>query len=243
MAVREFRIAQPKPKRVEGLSFEVSVSAVCHRVVFKRRELIHALIEGYRQPPGRVIPAGQGLGDGASPFFARVPGVEDCVRMLCRPIHRKCAAVHEHNHKRLTRFAQSLQECFFFRGKIKVGAISALEAGDVHLHLLPLELGSDTHYGDHSVRLLRRRDRICNRIGNSSYPNELDAGSALTVFDPQCVPVSFFKLKSGCRGFGIMQYEVIHNQVVVEPEPAHRSNQSDAVGAGFFGRQRTRPSH
>src|SRR5438270_8514768 len=129
MAVREFRIAQPKPKRVEGLSFEVSVSAVCHRVVFKRRELIDALIEGYRQSPARVIPAGQGLGDGASSFFARVPGVEDCVRMLCRPIHRKCAAVHEHNHKRLTRFAQSLQECFFFRGKIKVGAISALEAG------------------------------------------------------------------------------------------------------------------
>src|SRR5437868_732638 len=44
MAERELRITQPKSKRVERLSFEVSVSAVCHRLVFKGRELIHALV-------------------------------------------------------------------------------------------------------------------------------------------------------------------------------------------------------
>src|SRR5437588_10979747 len=143
MAVREFRITQAKSKRVERLSFEVSVSAASHRVVFKKRELIYALVKGYRQPTCRIIGTGKGLGDSASSFFAGVPGIEDCVGMLRCPIHRKCAAVHEHNHKRLTSFAQGLEKRSFFGGEIEAGAISTFKAGNLHLHLLSLKVGSD----------------------------------------------------------------------------------------------------
>src|SRR6266436_3164974 len=242
MAVGESRIAQPETERVKRIAPEVTVSTILHRVVFKGRELVNTLVEGHWQTTGWVVHAGQCLGNGASTFFSRVPSVEYRVGMLRCPVHRKSAAVHEHDDEGLARLGHGFEQCFFFCGQIEAGAISTLEPGDIHLHLLTLELRGDPHNRDHSVSLLGSGDCVCDRIGKRSQPDELDARSALAVFNLQRVPAPFFQLQSGCRGLGIVQYEVIHNEFVVEPKPVHGAYQTDAVGAGLVGCQEASPS-
>src|SRR6185312_899604 len=69
VAVFKLRIAQPKTKRIQRLALEVAISAVCHCVVFKRRQLIHARVEGHRQTSRWVVRARDGFRNGCSTFL------------------------------------------------------------------------------------------------------------------------------------------------------------------------------
>ena len=139
--------------------------------------LLHALVEGHRQPSRWIVDAGQSLGDGSSALFSRVPGFENCIRVFLRPIHRECAAVHEHHHQRLARPQSSEKRLLLFR-QIKVGAITALKSGHLDFHLFAFEFGRDSNHRDHRVCLLGCRDRIPDGVHKGSQPDQFDASSA-----------------------------------------------------------------
>ena len=55
IAINKFRITQPMSEGVKRLAFKVAIGAVLHRVIIKSRQLLHALVEGYRQPARRIV--------------------------------------------------------------------------------------------------------------------------------------------------------------------------------------------
>src|SRR5215470_4945405 len=58
ICVLEPRVAQSETERVERLSLKVSVRAILHCIVFKRRQLIDALVESHRKAACRIVNPG-----------------------------------------------------------------------------------------------------------------------------------------------------------------------------------------
>ncbi len=170
--VREARVAEAIAEGIERSAVEVAVGAARHRVVGEGRELVDALVEGHRQAARRVVVAGQGLGDRGATLLARVPRLQDRVRVLVRPVDRERAAAHQHHHERLARRLHGLEQLLFLARQVEARAIAALEAGLVDARLLAFEVGGDADDGDHDVRGTRGRDRPLERVRDRQAPDQ-----------------------------------------------------------------------
>src|SRR5581483_2120721 len=68
--VLECRVTEAMTEPIKGLTGEVPIGAVLHRVVVKARQLLCSLIERDRQSARRIIYSGQGLSDRGTTFFS-----------------------------------------------------------------------------------------------------------------------------------------------------------------------------
>src|SRR6185437_11263195 len=62
IAVAELRVTKSIAKRIQRLSSEVAIGAVCHAVIFEVGQLINSLVERNRQPSGRIVFTTQSFG-------------------------------------------------------------------------------------------------------------------------------------------------------------------------------------
>src|SRR5262249_22198504 len=107
--IPKVRITKAVTKGIQHLSWKITVSPLRHRVVFKCRELIERLVEGYRQPTARTVISGEHLRYGSSTLFSRIPRFDNCWEVLVRPINCYCDAAH-HNQDNFLFFGKDLFE-------------------------------------------------------------------------------------------------------------------------------------
>src|ERR1039457_2375648 len=68
----ELGVGEAEAERVKRVALEIAVRAALHGIVFEGRQLFGTAIKSDGQAAGRVVDAGQGLGDGGAGFFASV---------------------------------------------------------------------------------------------------------------------------------------------------------------------------
>jgi len=128
-----------------------------HVVVGKGRQVIHAAIDGDRQPPGGVVIAQKDIGHGAAPLLAGIPGLQDGGDVLRGPGDADGAAPQQDQDHRLAQGVEALQKLLLGPGQGQVGAVAPGKAGDLDGHLFALQVGRETQDGDDDVGILRCR--------------------------------------------------------------------------------------
>ena len=156
VTVFERRVAEPVSERVERLSFEVPVGPAGHRIVLEVGQLREVLVEGQRQPAGRIVLAAERLGDCSPAFLAGVPRFENGICVIVDPIDSQSAAIHQDDRDRLAGGDDCFNQSFLGCGKVDAGAISAEKSGFAYRHLFAFQRTGDAHDGNDDIGVLRR---------------------------------------------------------------------------------------
>ena len=155
-AITEARIAQAESERIHHLALEVAISSVTHRVISKCRQIAGGAIESNWQASRGIVLAGESFRNGVAAFLAGIPCLEQCIRVLVGPRHSQRAAGREHHNQRLARRAQRFEQVLLRRGKFNAGAVAAVEAVDVHIHLFAFKIGREADECDDGIGVLCR---------------------------------------------------------------------------------------
>ena len=119
--------------------------------------------------------------------LAGVPGFEDGVGVLLRPVDGDGGAVEEDDDHGFAGGGDLLEHGLLGGGEFDVGAIAAGEAFDVDGHLFAFELGGETDHGDDEVGRFGGGDGLGLEDAGGGNPFEGDAaaeeGSGVGVGD------------------------------------------------------------
>src|SRR5581483_10989490 len=151
IAVLEHCIAQPVTKWVERLAFEITIGSPGHIVVFKGRELLNRLVERNRQPAAGVVVSEQYIGNSVSPLLSRVPGLDDRLDVLVRPVDGQRASTQEHDGHWLPGGLYGFKQLLLRLRKVKGQPVSALESRYVHRHLFAFQIRRNPENHDGGV--------------------------------------------------------------------------------------------
>ena len=126
-----------------------------HVVVLEIGQVIHAAVEGDGKLAGGSHVAEEDVRDGQTALLARIPGLEDGVAGFGLGNQADGAAGEVHEDDLLAGVMQGLQEVALHLRELDVRAVAALEAGQLHRHLLAFQAGRDAAREDHDVDVLQ----------------------------------------------------------------------------------------
>ena len=126
-----------------------------HIIVSEWGQILDGATKGDGQPPGRIVLAEQHLGQRGAAFLARIPGLNDGVCVLVRPIHRQGTAVDQDDDQRLADGVDRLQQLSLHAREVEVRAVSLADALAHALALFAFQELGDADARDHHVCLAR----------------------------------------------------------------------------------------
>ena len=198
LSVGKGGIAEAEAEGEQRLSLEETIGASFHGIVLKIGQLLHVLIEGDGQFPGRRYVAKEHIRDGRTSFLSGIPGLQDGVAGLGFRLQAHGTAGEIHQHHFFAGIMQGLQQMTLYFRQFDALAVPALESGQRNVHLLPFQLGRNAAGEHHDIVLIQA-------FGTDIVTNQL----ATFIIDQ--VLYAFLQ--------GIQQGDaMLRNRVVIAPE-------------------------
>ena len=151
--------------------------------------------------PAGVVHAGERFSHGGTAFLSWIPGLQDGISVLLRPVHRQSATTHEHHDQWFAGGLGRFQQLALFRRHIQAGAIAALEPGNLQRRFLAFQVGSNADCGDDDVGLARGGHGLGEGIGILARPEQAHlARQRRRIVDGDGVAVALLQADIGIAG-------------------------------------------
>ena len=195
-----------------------------------------------RRPAGLFLPESVSA-IGRAAFFAGVPRFENRVGVLLGPVHAERAAVRQHHDQRLAGCGDRFEQVLFGLGQIEAGAVAALEAFFVDLHLFAFEFAGDADNGDDDVGVFRGFDGFGRGSQIDLRPDQLRSRrrcpATRRVFNFQCVGLAC----SRCTRPSLVSTPLVMKAIVrrlcrrADTRRSRSPREAEVVVAGFGRRE------
>ena len=151
LSVGKGGIAEAEAEGEQRLSLEETIGASFHGIVLKIGQLLHPLVEGDGQFPGRRYVAKEHIRDGRTSFLSGIPGLQDGVAGLGFRLQAHGTAGEIHQHHFFAGIMQGLQQMTLYLRQFDVLTVSTPESGQRNVHFFAFQLGRNTTGEYHDV--------------------------------------------------------------------------------------------